>query len=153
MRRFEAYRGDDAGVERHFPEVNANAPVVTRLQSGKAPVRMWRDQIVADGPLMLEKRCCHLDADGVLAGIIRPRITLAVAIKPGERVRTAGLQHSAEDVLNHVASVARTRAVVCPYTKNRAQWKSGLALDISQASEQLPIPNFYSFILLHKNLL
>ena len=87
-----------AVVERGFPARDAYAPLVTRLQTGKSPLRAWRDQVVSVEDREVEKFFRHLHANGVLPDILRAGTTVAVTIKPGQRVATTTLQFCAEDI-------------------------------------------------------
>jgi len=101
MRRFQTGRPDDTGVVGLLPTLNADAPVISRFEAGKAIFRTRRDQIVANGGLVLQEFVTELDADGVLAQVVGAGIALAVAIETGKRIGTASLQGGAENVLDH----------------------------------------------------
>jgi hypothetical protein len=47
MGRFKIDRGGATVVERGFPPRDANAPAISRFQTGETPFRNWRNEIVA----------------------------------------------------------------------------------------------------------
>ena len=81
--RFQINWSGPAALERSFPARDANAPSVARLQSGEAPFRMGRDQIVPIENGKVQKLPCHLYAYGVLANVLGAGATITIAIKAG----------------------------------------------------------------------
>ena len=47
MRRFEIHRRGAIVIKCAFPSRDAYTPFIARLESGKTPLRMWRDEIVS----------------------------------------------------------------------------------------------------------
>jgi len=101
MSSFETRGTDDASVVRFFPAFDADAPVIAWLQAGEAVFGAWGDQVIADRRLMPQELIAELDANRMLAQIIRTCIAFAVAIKAGEWIGAASLQSCAQNVLYH----------------------------------------------------
>jgi hypothetical protein len=75
-----------------------HTPAIARHQPGKAIVRHWRDQVVADLLLMLEKLGGDHGADRVAAKVLGAGVTATVAKEPGDRIGATCVERSAEDV-------------------------------------------------------
>jgi hypothetical protein len=71
------------------------------LQTRESKLRPRRNQVIAHHGLMLQKLIAHHDANGMLPVIVSTRIALPIAIKPGKRLGTTSLQHTAQYILNH----------------------------------------------------
>ena len=95
MGGFKSDRCDHTSFEGSFPRFDANAPAVASFESGEAVFGAGRDQVVADGCLVVEEFVGHEDTNGVLADVVGAAIALAVAVETGERVDAAGLQDAA----------------------------------------------------------
>ncbi len=102
------------------PTLSHHAPAIAGLQTRKAVLGHWRDQVIADAPLVLEEsrgyHCAHqVDC------LIRPAGAAAIAIEACDRVRTAGLQFAAQDIRFSVhspslAGLERFRPITLPTT-------------------------------------
>jgi hypothetical protein len=90
------------------PAFSKYAPAVTRLQAGKAVLRHWSDQVIADTALMIKKLSCD-DRAHQMARLRWPRAAAAVAIETGDWIGTTGLQFGTEDIrfAIHSSSVAK----------------------------------------------
>jgi len=93
------------------PTLSNYTPAIAGSQTRKAVLGHWRDQVIADPPLVLEESRCHYGAHQ-MAGLVRSRAAAAVAIEACDRVRTAGLQFATEDIrfTVHRPSLAGRRA-------------------------------------------
>src|ERR1700722_508186 len=88
------------------PVRRGHAPPVSRYQAGKAVLRHWRAQVVADAPLVLEELARHHGADGVTAAVLWSRVTAAVPVEASEGVSSTWLKLAAEHVpVTHPASI------------------------------------------------
>ena len=87
---FKIDRGRTIVIKCAFPARDANAPLVAGLKSGKAPFRMWRDEIVAVEHREIQEFARDLNAYGVQPEIFRASAAEAVAIKSGHRIAAAG---------------------------------------------------------------
>ena len=79
------------------PTLRNHTPAITRLQTRKAVLGHWRDQVIADAPLLLEEsrgyHCAHqVDC------LIRPRGAAAIAIEAGNRICATALQFATQDI-------------------------------------------------------
>lgn len=83
MGRLQPDRRHNSRVIRLLPAVDANAPVVTRLQTGESEFRMRRNQVITNGGLVLQKLVIYQHANGVLANVVRTCVALSIAIVPG----------------------------------------------------------------------
>lgn len=79
------------------PAFGNHAPPVARSQTRKAVRGRWRDQVIADAPLMIEKLGSHHCADQ-MDGLIWSTSAAAVAIEARDRVCAAALEFTAEDI-------------------------------------------------------
>jgi len=99
VRPLEDDRAGRAGLERFRPACRAHAPLVTWLQTGKAELRVRRDEIVAATDGELEELLRHLAAHDVQAGVVTPVLAAPRPVVAGERIeRTRN-----ELVTQHVA--------------------------------------------------
>src|SRR5690349_19425155 len=101
MSGFEIDRRSYSSIESLFPSGHANAPAVARFKPGKAPGRMWCDQIVAHQHRVIEKLTGYLGADCMQSGIFRSSPAITIAIKPGQRISATTLQIRPEHVCWH----------------------------------------------------
>jgi hypothetical protein len=85
------------------PVRRGNAPAIAGHEPRELVSGHRRAQIIADTPLMLEELSRHHCAYRVAAEVFGPGIATSVAVEPGDRVITAGLQFTAE----HIAIVHR----------------------------------------------
>jgi hypothetical protein len=84
-----------------------HTPAIAGHQPGKAILRHWRDQVVADLLLMLEKLGGDHGADRVAAKVLGAGIAATVAKEPGDRIGATCVERSAEDVeVGHDPSIA-----------------------------------------------
>ena len=101
MRRFEIDRRGASAFERGFPAGNANTPAIARFQTGKTPVRHWRDQVVSIEHGEIEEFLGHLDAHNMQPDVFRPGAAISVAVKSRHRIATATAQFGAKNVGGH----------------------------------------------------
>src|SRR5579859_5812970 len=90
--------GRGVGIQRFLPARRAKAPAVSRLQSRKAELRMWRGQVVAGGLAEGEELSSHDSADRVAAVVLIAGVAAAVAEEAGHRAGGADIQDPAENV-------------------------------------------------------
>ena len=88
-------------IQRAFPARHAHAPFVTRLQSGEAPFRMRRDEIVSVENREIQEFARDLNAHRVQPEIFRASAAEAVAIKAGHRVATTTFQFRSQNIRGH----------------------------------------------------
>src|SRR5207249_11167908 len=81
---FEIDRRGAIVVKRAFPARNTHAPRVAGLQSGKTPLRAWRDEVIAVQHGEIQKFLRDFHANRVLTHILRPCATETVTIKAGQ---------------------------------------------------------------------
>jgi|SRR5579863_2297801 len=93
--RLETHGRHDACLERPFPWLDAYAPPIAGLQSGKAELRARRNEVVPDGRLVAQEFVVDHDTHGMTPDVLRPAVTFSVTIETRQRVGTAGLQGSA----------------------------------------------------------
>ena len=98
---FKIDRGRAVMIQRAFPARDADAPLVARFQSGEAPFRARRDQIVPVEHGKIEKFLCDFYANRVQSNVFRAGATKAVAIKTGDRIATATFQFASKNVRGH----------------------------------------------------
>jgi len=91
------HRRSDSGSLRLKPAFGNHAPPVARSQTRKAVRGCWRDQVIADAPLMIEELGSYDCADQ-MDGLIWSTSTAAVAIEARDRVCAAALEFAAEDI-------------------------------------------------------
>lgn len=101
MGRLQPRFANHAGIVRLLPPVDAHAPAIARLQTGKAIFRPGRDEIVAQSLLMLEKIVAKVHADRVLANVLRPCVALPVPVETSQWICAASLQNGAQYILDH----------------------------------------------------
>src|SRR3982751_5781998 len=94
-------RGRAIVIHRALPASHTHAPLVTRFQSGEAPFRMRRDQIVSVQHREIEKFLRDLYADRMKANIFRARSTKSVPVKSSHRIPAATFQFSSENIRRH----------------------------------------------------
>jgi hypothetical protein len=89
------------------PTLRYHAPAITWLQTQKAVLGHWRDQVIADALLLLEEFRGYHGAHQ-MDRLVWSGGAAAIAIEAGHWVRTAGLQFAAEDIgfTLHTPSVA-----------------------------------------------
>ena len=101
MGRFEIDRRGAALIERRFPPRDADAPAISRFQSGKTPFRHRSHEIVSIEHGEIEKFLGDFDTDGVQAQVFGTRAAISVPIKSRERIAATALQLGAENVGRH----------------------------------------------------
>ncbi len=101
MCRLKIDRCRDAVLQSVFPTRDANAPLLARLQSGKPPFRMRRDQIVPVEHGEIEKLAGSLHANSVLPHIFGAGATITIAIKSGEWIATTAAKLRAKNISRH----------------------------------------------------
>ena len=107
MRGCENDVGGGAVYVRLEPVRRGHAPAIARHQPGEAIPRHWRDQVVADLLLMLEKLGSDHGADRVAAKVLGAGVAATVAKEPGDRIGTTCVERSAEDIeVGHGPSIA-----------------------------------------------
>lgn len=87
-----------AGVESFFPAVGAEAPLVTGLDAGEAPLGARRGKVVAAGLAEFQKLFGGANADDVDALVVGSGFAAAGAVEARLGVMGAGLQRAAENV-------------------------------------------------------
>jgi hypothetical protein len=107
VRGFEIDWCCDIVVERVFPARDANAPFVAGFEPGKAPFRMWGDQIVPVEHGKIEKFARHLYADRMQAEVFRAGAAKPIAKKSGHRIAATTFQFRSEDIRGHRLRLAR----------------------------------------------
>ena len=95
-------------IKRIFPARDAHAPFVARFQPRESEFRMRRNQIIAVQHGKIQKLPRHLNADGMLADILRTCSTKTVAIEARQWTSTTTLQFCPENVRRH----KRDKAIV-----------------------------------------
>jgi len=98
---FEIDRRGAIVVKRAFPARNTHAPRVAGLQSGKTPLRQWRDQVIAVQHGEIQKLLRDFHANRVLTHILRPGATETVTIKAGHWVATTTFQFCSQNIRRH----------------------------------------------------
>src|SRR5260370_40348312 len=101
MRGFKIDRSGAVVIKRAFPARDADAPLIARLQSGEAPFRMRRDEIVSVEHREIEEFARDLNTHSVQPEIIWPGAAEAVPIKTGHRSATAPVQIRYENIREH----------------------------------------------------
>ena len=79
------------------PTLSHHAPAIAGLQTRKAVLGHWRDQVIAGAPLVLEEsrgyHCAHqVDC------LIRPRGAAAIAIEACNWIGSTGLEVATQDI-------------------------------------------------------
>ena len=92
-------------IQGVFPARDADAPFVARFQSGEAPFRPRRDEIISIENREIEKLLCNFDAHRVQPDVFRPSAAKAVAIKPGHRIAAATFKFTSQNISWHDASL------------------------------------------------
>ena len=119
MRGFKIDRSGAVVIKRAFPARYANAPFIAWLQSGEAPFRTRRDQIVSVEHGEIEKLARDFHADRVQPEIFRPGPTKTVAIKSGDRIAATTFQFGSQNVCRHDAILAlEVKFVKCWIVEN-----------------------------------
>ena len=91
------------------PPGRHHAPPVTGMQPRELPLRPGRDEVIADGNLVLEELPGHHRAYGMQTDILGSDPAIGVAVEAGDRVVSARRQCGAADVsLGHAFSLAET---------------------------------------------
>lgn len=106
MGRFQVDRRRHPAVQRFLPARHTNAPPIARLQSGEAPFRVRRDQIVPHQDGIIEEVARDLRADRVESGVFGPGAAKAVAVEAGHGIATAGMEFCPENIRRHVWTIA-----------------------------------------------
>ena len=79
------------------PTLRNHTPAITGLQTRKAVLWHWCDQVIPDAPLVLEEsrgyHCAHQ-----MSCLIRPRGAAAIAIEACNWIGSAGLQFATQDI-------------------------------------------------------
>ena len=114
VRRFEIDGRSNAVLERILPSCHAHAPFVARLESGKIPFRMRRDEIVAIEHGKIEELTRHLRAHGMQPDIARSGAAESIPIKSGERITAARFQLSSENVCRHWRTITQQKELSLP---------------------------------------
>jgi hypothetical protein len=128
VRGFKIDRRGAIAIQRTFPARDAHAPFIARLQSGEAPFRARRDQIVSIEHGEVEEFPRDFHADRMQPKIFRPGPTKAVAIKAGERIAATTFEFGSQDVSRHRAILTlETEFVKCWIVEN-ARGETGRAL-------------------------
>lgn len=94
VRRFEDDRGGVARFVGLLPAFDADAPAVTRLEPGKAPLRHGGRQVVARLLRVVEEVGGHFRANEVQSLIFAARVAASVPIEAGHRIGRTSLQIS-----------------------------------------------------------
>jgi hypothetical protein len=98
VRRGEHHVRSGAIAMRKKPVGGGDTPPVAGHQSRELVVRHWRDEVVADGPLVPEKLSGDHCAYCVAPVILRSCSATSVAVEAGDRVGATGLQCPTHDV-------------------------------------------------------
>src|SRR5215472_17162594 len=98
MRCFEVHGCRTIVFESRLPAGYADAPFVTRFESGKSPLRDRGHEIISVKHGKIEKLAGHFHANGVKADVFRAGATITIAIKTGDRIATTTLQFGSQDV-------------------------------------------------------
>ena len=101
MRCLKIDRAGAIVIERSFPTCDADAPFVAGLQSGEAPFRVRRDQIVSVEDREVEKLLRDFHADRMQPNIFRAGATKAVAIKSCHWIATTTFQLRSKNIRRH----------------------------------------------------
>ena len=88
-------------IKCSFPPRDANAPLIAWLQSGEAPLRVRRDEIVSVEHREIQEFARGLNAHCVQPEIFRASTAEAVAIKAGHRVATTTFQFRSQNIRGH----------------------------------------------------
>ena len=83
------------------PTCDAKAPAVARLEPGKSPFGMRRNQVIAIEHGEIEKMTSHLNADGVHSRVFRAGSAETVAIESGQGIATTASQFTTENIGRH----------------------------------------------------
>jgi hypothetical protein len=79
------------------PALRNHTPAITGLQTRKAVLGHWRDQVIADAALVLEEFRGYHSAHQMDC-LIWSKAAAAIAIEAGHWVHSAGLQFATEDI-------------------------------------------------------
>src|ERR1700756_3647630 len=92
------------------PVQRGNAPAVAGQEAREPVLGNRRQQVVADGTLVVQEFGGHYRTDGVPAEVFWTARATAVAVVAGERVCTAWFQRTAEHIaIRHPFSIALSR--------------------------------------------
>lgn len=86
-------------LEGFLPASGTQAPLVARLETGKAEIRPRGGEIIAALFRELEEIRSHFRADDVDALIASAAAAATIAVPAGERIRRAGLEVAAEHIM------------------------------------------------------
>jgi len=101
MGRFEIDRRGAIVVKRAFLARNTHAPFIAGRQSGKTPLRVWRDQVIAVQHGEIQKLLRNFHANGMLTHILWPCATETITIKASHWVATTTFQFCSQNVCRH----------------------------------------------------
>jgi hypothetical protein len=102
MRGCEDDVGSRAVRMRSQPVGCCHAPPVARREPGESVLGHWRDQVIADLLLMIEKLGGDYRADRVATSVLGTGAAAPVTKEAGDRVRPAGFECAAQHVeLSH----------------------------------------------------
>lgn len=90
-----------------FPALDAQAPLVAGLETGKIPLRNGSDEVIPPGLGKFQKVLGHAGADKVQADVIGAGSAAAVAIESCQRVKSARLQIATENIFGHGDFISR----------------------------------------------
>ena len=79
------------------PTLSNHAPAIAGSQTRKAVLGHWRDQVIADAPLVFEESRGYHRAHQ-MNRLVRPGSAAAIAIEACDRVRTTGLEVATQDI-------------------------------------------------------
>ena len=102
---FQDDRWGQIGLQSLPPAQGADAPAVAGLESGKAPLGLGCDEVIAHSQLELQKLGCHARADQVRADVAFVGLAAAVAEVSRQGVVRAGHQIGAQDIACFHAAV------------------------------------------------
>ena len=102
VRRLEINGRRDAPPHRFLITRGAETPFITRLETGKIPLRMRRHQIVSLKDRVIEKFPRHLHANRMLPDVLGTGSAISVPIKSGHRIATTAAELSPKNVRRHL---------------------------------------------------
>ena len=126
MSGFKIDRSGTPVIKCSFPARDANTPLIARLESGEAPFRMRRDQIVSVENREIQEFARDFDADSMQPNIFRSGSTKAVAIKTGDRIATATFQFASENVGGHEAILTLDVQFVKYWIVKKRAWETSM---------------------------
>src|SRR5439155_9862626 len=107
---------------------------IARLESGEAPFRMRRDQIVSVENREIQEFARDFDADSMQSNVFRAGATKAVAIKTGDRIATATFQFASENVGGHEAILTLDVQFVKYWIVKNARGKPACSLSMKNTA-------------------